>query len=37
MVDILVENGIISDGNLNHARIKKKEKLKTWSSIYDAE
>lgn len=38
MVDILVENGVISDGNLNQARIKKKEKLKTWSNIYnDAE
>lgn len=38
MVDILVENGVISDGNLNQARINKKEKLKTWSNIYnDAE
>jgi NTP pyrophosphatase (non-canonical NTP hydrolase) len=33
MVDILVENSVISDGNLNEARKNKKIKLKTWSSI----
>jgi len=34
MIDIMVENGIISDENLNKARIRKREKLKTWSSIF---
>jgi len=33
MVDILVEKCIISDSNVNAARIAKREKLKTWSSI----
>lgn len=35
MVDILVERNIVSDTNLNLARQRKKEKLKTWSKIYD--
>ena len=34
MIDILVENGIISDEKLNKARTSKREKLKTWSSIF---
>ena len=34
MIDILVESGYISDTNMNAARYHKKEKLKTWSSIY---
>ena len=34
MVDIMVENGIISDEKLNKARTSKREKLKTWSSIF---
>ncbi len=34
MIDIMVERGIISDENLNKARIRKREKLKTWSSIF---
>ena len=34
MIDIMVENGIISDENLNKARNSKREKLKTWSSIF---
>jgi NTP pyrophosphatase (non-canonical NTP hydrolase) len=34
MIDIMVENGIISDENLNKARIRKRGKLKTWSSIF---
>ena len=34
MVDILVENCIISDTELNKARKNKKEKLKKWSRIY---
>jgi NTP pyrophosphatase (non-canonical NTP hydrolase) len=34
MIDVMVENGIISDENLNKARIRKREKLKTWSSIF---
>lgn len=35
MIDILVEKCIISDSNVNAARIAKKEKLKIWSSIYE--
>jgi len=34
MIDIMVENGIISDENLNKARNNKLQKLKTWSSIF---
>ena len=34
MIDIMVEKGIISDEKLNKARINKREKLKTWSSIF---
>jgi NTP pyrophosphatase (non-canonical NTP hydrolase) len=34
MIDIMVENGIISDEKLNKARNSKREKLKTWSSIF---
>ena len=34
MIDIMVENGIISDENLNKARNSKRQKLKTWSSIF---
>ena len=34
MIDIMVERGIISDENLNKARIRKRGKLKTWSSIF---
>ena len=34
MIDIMVENGIISDENLNKARNNKRQKLKTWSSIF---
>jgi NTP pyrophosphatase (non-canonical NTP hydrolase) len=34
MIDVMVENGIISDEKLNKARIRKREKLKTWSSIF---
>ena len=36
MVDILVERGIVSDSSINLARQKKKEKLKTWSRIYES-
>jgi NTP pyrophosphatase (non-canonical NTP hydrolase) len=34
MIDIMVENGIISDEKLNKARIRKRGKLKTWSGIF---
>jgi NTP pyrophosphatase (non-canonical NTP hydrolase) len=34
MIDILVEQCVISDGNINGARRNKKEKLKIWSNIY---
>jgi NTP pyrophosphatase (non-canonical NTP hydrolase) len=34
MIDIMVENGIISDENLNKARVSKRQKLKTWSGIF---
>jgi NTP pyrophosphatase (non-canonical NTP hydrolase) len=33
MIDILVEKCILSDNNINQARINKKEKLKKWSDI----
>jgi len=35
MIDILIENGYISDSNVNQSKINKKEKLKQWSTIYD--
>lgn len=35
MIGILIENGIISDSNVNHARMNKIAKLKKWTSIYD--
>jgi NTP pyrophosphatase (non-canonical NTP hydrolase) len=35
MIDIMIEKCIISDTNVNAARIAKKEKLKTWSNIYN--
>jgi NTP pyrophosphatase (non-canonical NTP hydrolase) len=34
MIDIMVEQGIISDEKLNKARTSKRQKLKTWSSIF---
>jgi NTP pyrophosphatase (non-canonical NTP hydrolase) len=34
MIDIMVEHGIISDEKLNKARTSKRQKLKTWSSIF---
>jgi len=34
MIDIMVENGIISDEKLNKAKNNKRQKLKTWSSIF---
>jgi NTP pyrophosphatase (non-canonical NTP hydrolase) len=37
MVDILIEQGIVSTDNLNIAKNKKKEKLKLWSNIYEKE
>jgi NTP pyrophosphatase (non-canonical NTP hydrolase) len=37
MIDIMIEKCIISDANVNAARIAKKEKLKTWSNIYKEE
>jgi len=33
MIDILIQKCIISDSNVNRARIAKKEKLKVWSNI----
>jgi NTP pyrophosphatase (non-canonical NTP hydrolase) len=35
MIDIMIEKCIISDTNVNTARAAKKEKLKTWSNIYN--
>jgi len=35
MIDILVQQGYISDEAVNAARIYKKEKLKIWSSIFN--
>jgi NTP pyrophosphatase (non-canonical NTP hydrolase) len=34
MVDILLEQGVISQSNLDIAKQNKKEKLKKWSNIY---
>lgn len=34
MVDILIDQGIISDANLELAKQRKKEKLKQWSGIF---
>jgi NTP pyrophosphatase (non-canonical NTP hydrolase) len=34
MVDLLVEQGIISSANLELAKHRKKEKLKQWSGIF---
>lgn len=36
MVDILVEQNIVSVDNLNKAKEAKKEKLKQWSTIYES-
>jgi len=33
MIDILIENCVLSDSNINGARIKKREKLKLWSNV----
>jgi len=33
MIDLLVENCIVSDSNINEARKAKREKLKLWSKI----
>jgi len=35
MVDIMLEQGIVSQGNLEVAKQAKIEKLKKWSTIYD--
>lgn len=35
MIDILIENHVISIDKLDIAKIAKKEKLKTWSNIYE--
>ncbi len=35
MIDILVEQGIVSQDNLTTSKQTKKEKLKTWSKIYE--
>ena len=37
MVDILIEQGILDQANLAVAKQAKKEKLKTWSNIYNAD
>jgi NTP pyrophosphatase (non-canonical NTP hydrolase) len=34
MVDILVQNGVLSDTELNRAKVAKTEKLKKWSGIF---
>jgi NTP pyrophosphatase (non-canonical NTP hydrolase) len=36
MVDILVEQGVLDATNVRQARSYKREKLKEWSSIFDA-
>lgn len=34
MIDLLIENGIVSDSMVNQCRKNKREKLKIWSSIF---
>jgi len=36
MIDILVEQGVLDATNVRQARSYKREKLKEWSSIFDA-
>jgi NTP pyrophosphatase (non-canonical NTP hydrolase) len=36
MIDILVEQGVVTALNVGQARQYKREKLKQWSSIFDA-
>jgi NTP pyrophosphatase (non-canonical NTP hydrolase) len=35
MIDILIENSVLSDANINQARHNKKFKLMKWTNIYD--
>jgi NTP pyrophosphatase (non-canonical NTP hydrolase) len=35
MIDILVEQGYLSDSKLNESKQNKREKLKIWSSIFE--
>jgi NTP pyrophosphatase (non-canonical NTP hydrolase) len=35
MIDLMIENNLISDSNVNAARHNKREKLKTWSKIFN--
>ena len=35
MIDILIEQGIVSTACIENARLVKKEKLKKWSKIYE--
>ena len=37
LFDILIERCILSDSNVNAARIAKKEKLKQWSNLFSYE
>ena len=37
LVDILVEQGVIDLNNLQTAKLKKVEKLKIWSKLYETE
>jgi NTP pyrophosphatase (non-canonical NTP hydrolase) len=37
MIDILIEQKVLSILDLNKAKIAKKEKLKKWSNIFDTE
>jgi NTP pyrophosphatase (non-canonical NTP hydrolase) len=34
MIDLLIENGIVSDSMVNQCRKNKREKLKIWSGIF---
>ena len=35
MIDLLVERGIVSDTDINQARLKKRDKLQVWSGIFE--
>jgi hypothetical protein len=35
MIDILVDNDVIKQSQIDAARLRKKEKLKTWSNIFN--
>lgn len=35
MIDLLIANGVLTEDELNNAKLRKSEKLKIWSKIYE--